>query len=505
MKTNMNSLDLISRNRYNLWEKVTQVFCFYMLTIFPLSYGKQGYVNITETKFKWFWISSVVFAGICLAILIYYAFFKNGALKTRQKDRKFNLTIPQIFVIAFTVWNVISALKSPYGKQTWMGVGRFEALASCLIYSGLFLLISMWGEFSDFFIKGPTVSVLIFAVVAVLQFFFEGVIYPKGYTFWTVRFMSTMGNVDMVGGYTATFLPLVFCSYVFTDDKKWNRIQLIDVFLLIYVFLIANVDSGKVGVLAGLLIAIPFLFDTQKHITKSCTALGVATLSLAVRRILGLTETGFHLSFDKRTLLYLLATVVLAALVYVFSKEKIKVKADAAKMRKYTLIVLAVLVVLALVVVYNYKGGNVLLSEMSELLHGRMSDTAGSSRGYIWKTSLKLAMARPTFGYGPGMFGAVYDAYDIFETYTDFAHNDFIQIAVCSGFGAVAIYLAFIISLAVKALKKAPVCPLLVIFGAACASYLVHSFFSFSIAIITPMFWVCAGILDKLSEQVKVS
>ena len=105
-------------------------------------------------------------------------------------------------------------------------------------------------------------------------------------------------------------------------------------------------------------------------------------------------------------------------------------------------------------------------------------------------------------GSGPGTFAARHEPYNI-TVFFDFPHNDFLQIGVCQGLVGLALYVAFLVSLAVRALRVAPRCPQIVIFGGAVVGYLVYSFFVFSITSVSPLFWVMAGIMDKMVRQVQ--
>ena len=83
----------------------------------------------------------------------------------------------------------------------------------------------------------------------------------------------------------------------------------------------------------------------------------------------------------------------------------------------------------------------------------------------------------------------------------DFPHNDFLSVAACTGLVGLALYLAFLITLAVRCIRRAERSPVLLIFLAGMIGYLVYSFFVFSIAIISPLFWVLAGVADKCVRQ----
>ena len=158
----------------------------------------------------------------------------------------------------------------------------------------------------------------------------------------------------------------------------------------------------------------------------------------------------------------------------------------------------------ALIFLYRYSGEQRLLVEISQMLHGELSDSAGTGRGVVWKNCITLIRETPIIGSGPGTFSARHEPFNTTQFF-DFAHNDFLQIGVCQGLVGLALYVAFLVSLAVRALRVAPRCPQIVIFGGAAVGYLVYSFFVFSIAIVSPLFWVMAGIMDKMVRQVEIT
>lgn len=508
---------LVERKRLRYWEDVTKYFVIVMTAVFPLLVGVKKYSKITEFKFHAFVFLTCVYLAVCFLILCYAILAKRKHIfSIRKEEFRCRLNLPQILMIAFMVWTFISALRANYlfvnnhpngqvgfsFSKMWLGFGRHEGVLSVLLYGAIFFFLSYWAEYSVNYIRLISVSILIFCFIAYLQFFVDGVIYPRGYKFWGPRFISTMGNVDMVGGYVAIVLPLMFCSYVFSDNKLWKKIYFIAFCLMTYVFLIADVDSGKVGILAGFIFSFCFIFDTDEHIISSLKLLSAFVAVCFLKIFLGLNAEGFKITFNSKALFLLIISLIGFGIVYLLQKKNFKLNIPQEKMRKYSLFVLISVIVASAIFIFLYKGNNVLLKDMSEAMHFRLSDKAGSGRGYIWKTSIsKLACTRPIFGFGPGTFGVVYRPFEILKTYTDFAHNDFIQIAVCQGFVGVAIYVAFCVSLLLRALKKGTKCSVMVILGASCASYLVHSFFSFSIAIISPIFWVIAGLLDKSVRQ----
>ena len=87
------------------------------------------------------------------------------------------------------------------------------------------------------------------------------------------------------------------------------------------------------------------------------------------------------------------------------------------------------------------------------------------------------------------------------DVVVDFSHNDLLNISDCTGVVGLVLYLAFVAALLVRCLRRVNTCPVLLIFMAGILGYLAYSFFVFSIAIVSPLFWVMAGLADKCVRQ----
>ena len=85
--------------------------------------------------------------------------------------------------------------------------------------------------------------------------------------------------------------------------------------------------------------------------------------------------------------------------------------------------------------------------------------------------------------------------------YADFAHNDYLQIAAERGLVSLAVYLAFLAALLLRAIRRADRFPVLAALLLGCVGFLTHMFFAFSIGILSPLFWVVAGLMEKTVRQ----
>jgi len=119
-----------------------------------------------------------------------------------------------------------------------------------------------------------------------------------------------------------------------------------------------------------------------------------------------------------------------------------------------------------------------------------------------------MAMKGPLFGTGPDTFLKVFQgafqeeitAAGITVAF-DFAHNDFIQVWSNLGPTGLMAYLAILVGLAIGFFKNGCRDRWTLMLGAAVIGYCAQSFFSFTIIITAPIFYVILGLLDSCNRS----
>lgn len=499
-------ITLYERRASRYWEMVSQWFAIIMLGVFPFLMGPQKYLNITESRFTWFCVLTYAYLLVSALVALGFVLQKNAWLKRKSEGFQ-KPDISQYLMMGYLLWAAISSLVSPYRADTWLGQGRYEGLMTIMLYSLTFILLSFWGEYTNKYVYAMGIMTALLSILALLQLFGVDFISPEGYTVWDTRFFSTIGNVDCVSGIAAITIPALVCAFVLLDGK-WRYSCLCGYVLLFYIQIFIDVDSGKIGLLLALLVTLPFLLDRWKRVMRTMQAFGALLLSYAVERLFPITQVGVGFAVGKTALAALVLGIVLVVLGILFERKEHTFRLSERQIRRIVLVVVLVAVMAALVFLYSYSGENRLLKEISQVLHGELADNAGSGRGIVWKLSLDFIREMPIFGSGPDTYISrampYYESGKLTQVF-DFAHNDFLQVAVCLGLVGLAIYLAWILYMAIRLLKNAPENPLLLIFGSAIAGYLGHVFFSFSIALVTPLFWVLAGLGNKCLRQMKAT
>lgn len=489
---------LLRQTEHPYLERLSQGFAIVLLSIFPLMMGKSGYTGMTNDKFVFFRTLTLLYLA-CAALLWLVRRLDRSPYKPPKEKKPRKLSIPQIALLLYALWGVICALVSPY-EGLWIGFRRNEGVLSMLLYASVFLSLSLWGEYNDYLLPALSVSALAQAVLSLSQIFGGTFLYPEDLNYYNTHFIGTFGNIDFVSGFIAMALPALVCGFVLLETR-FRYVMLTGAALLLPVQLCIDVDSGKLGLAVSLLLSLPFLCSERKRLARTLYAFA-ALLAAAAGSYYFAPDS--VLAVSSKTPLLLLAALVFAATGFFLSKKDEAFSLDPRTIRTALAALELVAVIGVIVYLFQYSGSNRLLWDAHEFLHGRLDDRAGSGRGVIWKTTVQFMNDHPLFGCGPGAFARGLAAYydnAVVGGWIDAAHNDFLHIGACTGYVGLLFYLVFVFSLALRSLKNIERCPLLLIFAGAAAGYLTHSFFSFSIAIVSPLFWAMAGLLEKLILQ----
>lgn len=497
---------LTEQQSYRYMEKICIVFSFIILAVFPFAVGPQLYINLTETKFWTFVVLAACYIiAVSVAAIRCYLTKHINVARPVGGIRKF--TLPQLFISAYMIWGVLSAVLSEY-DNLFIGQSRYEGVLSMLLYGAIFIILSFWGEFSNRFIYGMGCMSILVGFFAFTQVMGSHFMYPDGYSYGNSNFLSTIGNIDCVSGLISIVLPAL-CIGFLLQESKLRFLSLAGIVLLMYVQLAMNVDSGKLALTAALLISIPFILNSKRNIVRAlimfASILGTAGIqkSFIANYDQIMNIYSYEATHSKTAILMIILALLFGIAAYIVYKKMDEISISPKKIAIVLGCAIGILVIAGIVFIFTYSGANPMLMELSAALHGNLADDAGSGRGIVWKRTVQLIGEHPILGSGTGAFLEAFAPYNVGLTQTfDFAHNDFLQIAACQGIVGLILYLGFIISLAVRGFKKIFTCPWVLVCISSCVGYIVYSFFTFSIAIVSPLFWVMAGLLDKMVRQI---
>lgn len=430
-------------------QALTSCFIVVMLTVFPCFCGWSGYSDITRSKY-YFLLAATLLYLLALALCR----LRRGGCSLRRIGGLWRrLSATQRLLAGYGLLLIFSALASPYFQLVWWGGGRYEGLLTMLVYLAIFMAVSTWGRFRPGYLYLLLIPVGLNIILSLLQL--QGGnplgLYPSYYDYfdgnvlYSGQFLGTIGNTGLLSAFFCLAVPAMLC-YAVRE----------------------RADRRAAALLAGAVVAALIMF-------RSGVAAGLVALLLTALIVIALLLPGRRLRW-----LYLLLLLLLLA------------------------------VGLCWLSAYDGEPEG-LFGEAAAIVQGEADGSFGSGRLAIWQETVELIGERPLLGGGPDTLGERLDFYFTresdgrdsgYRTKVDTAHNDYLNIAANNGLPALALYVLALLSSLYGWVRHCRSTAVLVC-GAAVLCYSIQIFFSFSLCITAPLFWIFWGLLESALKQQK--
>ena len=301
-------------------EVLAEIYIFVVIILFPLIVNRYGYFRILECKWYSYLIISSLYVGVNILVILYYLVIKKFNIFGKIK-----LKIIHWLSLIYLLINIISCFTSPFFSKynLFVGTGRGEGLIMTSLYVLTFLFVSLFSKFKKRYINYFVISSILLNTIAILQYigFNPFNLYQNGIGTHNVSFMTTIGNIDFISALYCILLSISVASYIFLDDnKRWeNIIYLMSILIGFFIIGIINVQSGKLALLATLVIVFPFLISNNKRLSKSLVVLSVILLSYVINIIINpeyhydIGSLNFYFQFNYIVILFL---IVCSLLIY---------------------------------------------------------------------------------------------------------------------------------------------------------------------------------------------
>lgn len=489
-----------------LCQKVTDIYIFFMLSVFPLFTGFEGYASITDSKFYCF----------AAATLLWLAALFICAIVARIKAEDLPRSTPvSICTYVFIALCCLSALCSPFPEKTLLGAGRWDGLVSFLLYLAIFLGIRAFGRLRTAHLYALGAAVTLCTLIAVLQllgfdplWLFPGdLTYFDAHVRYSGEFLGTIGNVDLLAGFLCLSIPLLAAVYVTSGSRP---ILLIPAAAGTFLLIVSGVAGGYVAILACVLICAPVLLRSRERIIRACLATAALLFAAFWAFVLDFTASGVRFSPGAAAV----GTLVFCALCLlcggILHLRRNCAEHSPTQYTRATLFAIAAIVLTGIVTLYFWPGRSGTMYEISRILHGEVQDSFGSSRIRIWRETLSLVPQRPLLGGGPGTVAArlhiefsryVAETGKTLRSFVDNAHNNYLTLLADIGIPGLLAYLGMMLLSFVNWVRSADSNSGGLPVGCAVICYWVQDFFGLGLCLVAPMFWLMWGLLTaKMSE-----
>jgi O-antigen ligase len=322
-----------------------------------------------------------------------------------------------------------------------------------------------------------------------------------------------MSNRNML----STYLCMAFCvsAVMFSRYKPSNEnlfgkfpdklapgVYLITGWIIFYMMILGQTESGYVALLVSFVLLFPFVATCRRSAARLIFMFsGCLFWIWASAGIHHNLKDWEHLPNIWRPfgpgLIFLAVLLAVLALGLAFIPKLPKINRWVFRSAWYALIVAAAIAIVIAIPQLAAISGHKTIHAASEILQGNFDDTLGGHRIFIWRRAITLVPERPLFGHGPDNFAIVFmerfveDAEGI--TY-DKAHNEYIQQLVDNGILGLSALLAFY-GLSLWKLRKKLQNPVSLALLLAMTAFMVQAFFNFSTPFAHPMVWALWGMV----------
>ncbi len=462
------------------------------LALFPLLQDG-SYAHITRAK----WVAMLALTGV--TALLGVVMLADAAVHRDLRPRMAQALAAVYFLLVAgsAVHGGAAASINETGLPTVLyGAKRYEGLYTQLCYGGIFLCMSLARPRLKTVLDGAAGVLLAFCAMVALQYAGVNVLglFPQGHSIRTnYEFQGTIGNIDMVSGYLSLVMPALLVGDAASPRPLWLAAGMAGVGLM----LCMEVQSGLIvlGVMAGTLALLalrtPVMRPRVALILGLCAGMATLRLLLGLPWLDGTAEVSFPHAFTPVKLLPAAVGGLLVGLAW-----RLKRHPGRPWQGWQTLLLALVIAAVGVTAVYiaPLPAGNGLW-ELQELLHGRPQDSFGSERIGVWRLTLELSRLYPLWGTGPDTFLYSMEDY-MFQTGQrlvqrfDNPHNMLLAILVNNGIPALAAFVLLCGWVLVRGARQRDAWPLWL----GCLCYLVQGMFTFSICLVTPMFWGMLGM-----------
>lgn len=475
--------------------RLTEKYIFALLVLFPLFVGFKGYVETTVSKF-------VFFAGLTLLWLAL------TAVRLRRSDLSGEKSPVFVLIGAYFALCAVSAICSPYGAAVFFGEGRFDGIITSSLCVAVFFGAALLGKPREKYLRWGIIAGALCCVVGVLQllgfnplWFFPGEYdyYDAGVKY-TGSFFGTIGNADLMSAYLCLLLPIGVGYYIIAARREPWLLPLLALFG--FSFLTCGVSAGLLACGVTALFLPPLLITGGERLRRGLECAAVLALALCLALCFHGEKTDgsvcLSLRFSgKAAVMLILAVFALLARLF-FRRSEF----EPRELRIFLISLSAVTALGALAWVYFLPPESGTLWELSEVLHGNIRESFGSSRIRIWRQVLELFEERPLLGAGPGTLAKrmqlefsrfVPETGATLTAFIDNAHNVYLGILADTGLLSLLCYVSAQVLSAALALRRGGGAALCLLLGLIC--YWIQDFFGLGLFLVSPLMWLCWGLL----------
>lgn len=509
-------------------EYIIALICGILFVFLPL-YMEKGYYQIGATKYRLY--RGIILPGLGIMTVLCILYFILSVKYISRAWIRQNLSSLDIVMLLYLLCVFLSFSVCHYKDSAiWGYKGWYMGLISQLTFVAFYFFTSR------FCIDGKALLVVLYGVSAIV--FLLGVlnrflidplgIYEGISDFYTLSFLSTLGQPTWYSSFMSTVLPMGL--YFYWDAKKTYLKRLSGVYCILgFATLVTqNSDSAYIALICMLMVLFWFsVHDIEKTIRFFMITLFFVLATRIIYLLTLVGNTQYIDALDKLSLflirnpfmwvLMILNIVILTTIRILYKKGRYSVR-FMHLLRNITLGVLVLIFAVGILCLYLSGSGKQMPFWMQQLAskvpYLIWNDSWGNGRGFTWRVTwnifLKMDFTTQLLGVGPDcyahyMYGNYYDeisTWFVYEGVLQNAHNEWFNALIDYGIAGAAAYLGFFITAIIHFGKRHEEFPLVGVI-ACIASYMGHNFFCYQQILCTPFIFCIIGIGENFIRRQK--
>lgn len=499
-------------NKYRDKNALVNYYLLLMFSIFPLFFTN-NYSNIRHDKLNFYLVLSAILIIVQGIILVFSLFgnYRKGIINEEKWYQQ--LSVTDYAFGALVLCCTVSTIFSKYPFESFTGTqGRNNGLMLLFIYFLVYIILSRLFQYKDYVFAVFGITCAIVMILCILNRFYIDPLgmYVRYSESVAADFTSTIGNRNLMSCFCCIVIPVFMLLFINTKEK------------IRYLYLAVSaigfpsaLCSDSEGFFLGFvpLMVIVFLYYIR-NIEKLRDYFIVTSLMLILGKLLILfgKSKGFGsiqslFIYSNISSLLMGASVVITAVLFLINKKQPEL--ILPKGVQYTgigLFIAGIVAIVVLIINYTFIDNETTLN--STLSYLRFNDKWGTHRGYMWNKSLEIFSGSDfmtkLFGTGPDTFYSAFAPYfnELNEKYgnssTNCAHNEFLNYLVTIGITGLASYVTLVVSVIIRAFKKAKENPLAIVFASAIVCYLFQSIVNIAQPITTPLLFIFIALSESI-------
>lgn len=508
-------------------------YLFMILGVFPL-YVRNRFVYLAAYKVVYYRNLSLLFlAAFVIFLIVFFVLKRKEISKSFFTEYRKKVTWLDVAIFSCGLWNVISFLFCDMKSESIRGFGGWEMglVTQGLMVFGYFFVRIGWDRSKNVWYIAAIALIAESILVVLNRTGNDPLGFYKGMDWfsWNRRnLLGTIGNINWLCGYLICVLPVLFYFYITAKKFRIRLLWGIGTYLAMAAVFLQGSSSGVLALIAGLIFLLFFLSDTLGHFTRYLEILFMVCIFWAQMTLFTvdlIEPMHIHTPQTIYTPLWYIPAAILGIAIIALNLLANK-KAKQVKDYKDFVLPKALRILLKITPVAVLAGGALtfILCQFSDKVWNllgareilRFSDSWGSYRGILWKSTLKEfaggSLKDKIFGVGPDCYGPWYllKEIDIQQTgnFEDAmfsnAHNEWLTTLIQTGIVGVIAYLGIFVAAAVAFWKNYR-CEKTRDFGILGLILLVmiltNQFFSFQHICLTPILYTLLALLQSVSGR----